>query len=174
MRLCLRIFACTSLPVHPCLYVFACTSCMCILPVHPPPLRKRPRARKGQNSPEVCHFSIKNRVLVHTSGPKRLKLARGPQPPTTPDSPRNPSVARNPSAVRQPDSLRSPRGQYSAPQKNSAFPGTDWPASEREPEAMRPEIHDGSFLPRPTSMSDPTMARTIFLKNLFARIRKTI
>ena len=138
----------------------------------------RPRARKGQNSPEVCRFSIKNRILVHTSGLKRLKLARGPLPrqPPQPDSfhsLRCPDSSAA-STAQQPPQPGSPRGQYSAPQKNSAFPGTDWPASERDPEAMRSEIHDGSFLPRPTSMSDPTMARTIFLKNLFARIRKTI
>jgi len=74
----------------------------------------RPRARKGQNSPEVVHFSTKKGVLVHTSGPKRLKLARGPQSPIAPAARQqsdNPSAVRqqsdNPSAVRQ--SVSPPR-----------------------------------------------------------------
>ena len=66
------------------------------------------------------------------------------------------------------------KNQYSAPQKNSALPGTDWPASEREPEAMSSAIHDWSFFPRPTSMREPTMARTMLRRNLFARMRNTI
>lgn len=36
-----------------------------------------PRARNGQNSPEVLGFSIKNPFLGHTSGLYGAKLARG-------------------------------------------------------------------------------------------------
>ena len=58
--------------------------------------------------------------------------------------------------------------------KKSAWPGTDWPAAEREPDAMSSEIQAGDFLPRPTSISEPTMARTILRKKRFARILNTI
>ena len=53
--------------------------------------------------------------------------------------------------------------------KNKACPGTDSPASPRVPLATNSAIHSGDCLPRPTSISDPTIALTIFLKNLSAQ-----
>ena len=64
--------------------------------------------------------------------------------------------------------------EYTAPVKKSAFPGTDEPASDREPDLMSSAIQAGSFLPLPTSIREPTIALTIFLRNLFARILNTM
>ena len=142
-------------------------------------LHQRPRAENDRNSPEVSCFSFKTPLFRYTSVTFCLFFARGPL--LSRQKPRSGVYLSHIFAIIRPRSVSGPcvvsasvRNQYFAPQKNSAFPGTDWPASEREPEAMRPEIQEGSFLPRPTSMSDPTMARTIFLKNLFARMRNTI
>ena len=63
---------------------------------------------------------------------------------------------------------------YSAPQKKRALPGTDEPASERVPEVMRSLIHEGSRFPRPTSISEPTMARTMLRRKRFALIVNTM
>lgn len=64
--------------------------------------------------------------------------------------------------------------EYSAPEKNSALPGTDCPASERLPDVMRSAIQDGAFFPRPTSIREPTMARTMLRRKRFALILNTI
>ncbi len=62
---------------------------------------------------------------------------------------------------------------YSIPVKNSALPGTDWPALQRSPDAMTSSIHSGGRLPLPISINVPTIARTIFLRNLLAETVNT-
>ena len=58
--------------------------------------------------------------------------------------------------------------QYPISLRKRACPGTDSPASERVPFSRRALNHCTSLLPRPTSMSEPTIALTIFLRNLSA------
>ena len=142
-------------------------------------LHQRPRAENDQNSPEVSCFSFKTPLFGYTSVTFYPFSARGPL--LSRQKPRSGVYLSHIFAIFRPRSVSGPcvvsasvRNQYSAPQKNSALPGTDCPASEREPEAMSSAIHDGPFFPRPTSMSDPTMARTMLRRNLFARMRNTI
>ena len=58
--------------------------------------------------------------------------------------------------------------QYFTLLRNSACPGTDSPASPLVPVSISSFTHAGSCFPRPTSINVPTIARTIFLKNLSA------
>jgi len=138
-----------------------------------------PRAENDRNSPKVSCFSFKIPLFGYTSVTFCLFFARGPL--LSRQKSRSGVYLSHVFAIFRPRSMSGPcvvsasvRNQYSAPQKNSALPGTDCPASEREPEAMSSAIHAGAFLPRPTSMSEPTMARTMLRRNLFARILNTI
>ena len=56
------------------------------------------------------------------------------------------------------------------PVRKRACPGTDCPASDLVPFSNRSRIYSGSCLPRPMSTIVPTIALTIFLRNLFASI----
>lgn len=62
---------------------------------------------------------------------------------------------------------------YSIPVKNRALPGTDWPALQRSPDARTSSIHSGGRFPLPISINVPTIARTIFLRNLLAETVNT-
>ena len=63
---------------------------------------------------------------------------------------------------------------YEAPVKKSAFPGTELPASERDPFSMSPAIHSGDLRPRPTSINEPTMALTMLRRKRLAFILNTM
>lgn len=56
------------------------------------------------------------------------------------------------------------------PVRKRACPGTDCPASDLVPLSNSSRMYSGSCLPRPMSTIVPTMALTIFLRNLFASI----
>ena len=58
--------------------------------------------------------------------------------------------------------------QYFTLLRNNACPGTDSPASPLVPVSMSSFTQAGSCFPRPTSINVPTMALTMFLKNLSA------
>ena len=63
---------------------------------------------------------------------------------------------------------------YDAPLKNKAFPGTEEPASDLVPFFISSEIHEGSRLPLPTSISEPTTALTMFLRKRLALMVNTM
>src|SRR5512133_3802877 len=61
---------------------------------------------------------------------------------------------------------------YSMLERNRGWAGTELPASFRFFFSSTSLIQIGSLRPRPTSRSDPTTARTIFLRKRFAVIVK--